>query len=181
MMRAALIWAALALSAATCVHLVTLHAYPGRVMAETMARMSQSGARMNQWIHRPRVTEASRGVVRPSPDLAYSTCVFDLGAGPLAITVEPWGDYMSLSLYAANTDNFYTLNDRAMPDSGARVIVHSPSQTVDPAARAGAHAVVESPSPRGVALLRRLAPTAARFADADAARGVETCSPLEAP
>lgn len=180
-MRAVLIWIALAFLAAAGAHLAVVFAYPGRVMATTMERMSQAGERTNAWIHRPRVTERSRGVVRPSPDLAYSTCVFDLSGGPVAIHVAPWGEYMSLSLFAANTDNFYTLNDRAMPEGGARVILRRSGQEIPETERAAAQAIVESPSVRGVALIRRLAPTAARFAEADAARGDETCAPLGAP
>lgn len=178
-MRAVLIWFGLATLTAIIVHFAVVFTYPNRIMEATMERVSQGGRRVNTWVHAPRVTENSRSVVRPSPDLAYSVCVYDLNSGPVEISIEPWGDYMSLSLFAANTDNFYTLNDRAMPEGGARVILRRQSQTLSSGESERAFAVVDSPSGRGIALVRRLAATAERFAAADAVRRRESCALLE--
>ncbi len=174
-MRAIAIWLAVSLLAGLGAHLATVLAYPRWAMAAAMERMSQSGAGVNAWRHRPRVSERSRGVVRPSPDLAYSTCVFDLTAAPVAIAIDPWESYASLSLYGANTDNFYTLNDREMAGERARIIVRRAGQEVNEAERRSALAVIDSPSTRGVALLRRLAPTADAFMAAAAVRRGDRC------
>lgn len=165
----------LAVAAATHVGFMLL--YPGLVMDKAIERLSRQGTATNQWLHSPRMTEDVRVIVRPSPDLAYSSCVYDLSKGPVRLSVAPWGDYLSLSLFDDNTDNFYTLNDRQMPADGAAVILHHKGQAVPDTLRRSAFATVESPSERGIALIRRLAPTAERFAAADAARGQEVCEP----
>jgi len=152
--------------------------YPYIVMNAAMDRLSANGERQNVWTHAPRMTETARLIVRPSPDLAYSSCVYDLSDGPVQISVQPWGDYMSLSLFGANTDNYFTLNDRRMPQSGAVVIVRTADQSLTETQQAAAFEVVESPSQRGIALVRRLAPSAERFAEAEAARERETCGSL---
>ena len=54
--------------------------------------------------------------MRPSPDLAYSACVYDLSAGPIRVTAAAWDDYMSVSAFAANSDNFFVSNDREAPN-----------------------------------------------------------------
>lgn len=160
------------------VHLAAVFAYPRIVMSGAIKRLSRDDTATNQWLHAPPMTEKTRVIVRPSPDLAYSSCVYDLSKGPVRIVVKPWSDYMSLSLFDAATDNYYTLNDRQMPREGAEVILHSKGQAVPAGLKP--FATVESPSVRGVALIRRLAPTDERFAAADAARGEEKCEPLNA-
>jgi uncharacterized membrane protein len=147
-------------------------------MSAAMARLSQNGAAVNVWTHAPRMTEDVRVIVQPSPDLAYSSCVYDLTDGPVRLQVTPWGDYMSLSLFAANTDNFYTLNDRQMGAAPGVVILRLQGQTVAEADATAARAVVESPSARGVALIRRLAPSSDAFAAAEKARETDRCEPV---
>jgi len=175
-----IIWLVATLLVAAVLHVAFMFVYPQVLMAAAMNRLSDHGQRENVWTHAPRMTEAARLIVRPSPDLAYSSCVYDLTNGPVRIAVQPWGDYMSLSLFAANTDNYYTLNDRRMPPSGAVVILRKAGQVLTDAQTAAAFEVVESPSTRGVALIRRLAPSPEQFAQADAARGLEACEALNA-
>lgn len=171
-----LTWIIATLVVAAGAHLAFMFVYPNILMSAAMQRLSLDGA-VNVWRHAPRMTEEARLIVRPSPDLAYSSCVYDLSNGPVRISMQPWGDYMSLSLFAANTDNYFTLNDRAMAANGVTVILHRADQNVDASQAAGAE-LVESPSARGIALIRRLAATPERFADAERARGQEVCAAL---
>lgn len=164
--------AALVIGALT--HVAVVVAAPSRIMEKAMGRLSGDGARTNRWTHAPRTSPASRQIVRPSPDLAYSSCVYDLSKGPVLITAPAWDDYASLSIFAANTDNFYVVNDRQMPPGGARVVLVQEGQ---PPPKVDAKVVV-SPSTRGVALLRYLAPSRERFAAAAAARKSAQCASL---
>ncbi|MBN8502731.1 MAG: DUF1254 domain-containing protein, partial [Sphingomonadales bacterium] len=125
----------------------------------------------------PRTTQKSRGVVRPSPDLAYSTCAFDLSAGPVAVEAlpSPAGGYVSLSVFAANTDNIAVFDTDQSPD-GIRFILARDGQATPPGAR-----VVISPSDKGIVLDRRLAPNAELFAAADQARRADKCEVLKQP
>lgn len=160
-----------ALLIAVVVHVIVVLAAPGKIMAVAMDKISGGGARINVWSHAPRTSIASRAIVRPSPDLAYSSCVYDLSKGPVRITAPRWDDYASLSIFAANTDNVYVINDRQMPPGGADILLIRKG-SARPATSA---VVVESPSAKGIALLRYLAPTPERFRAAAAARASARC------
>lgn len=160
-----------ALMIAVAVHVFVVLRAPGEIMAAAMERVGGGGARINVWNHAKRTSVASRNIVRPSPDLAYSSCVYDLSEGPLRITAPSWDDYASLSIFDANTDNFYAINDRQMPRDGADIVLIRKG-AAKPATNA---IVVESPSAKGIALLRYLAPTPERFKAAAAARASARC------
>lgn len=160
---------------AIAAHVAVVMAMPRVIMNAAMKRLEQSSAAAAPgWRHAPRTTPDSRAIVRPSPDLAYSACVYDLNEGPVRITMAPGADYWSLSLYAANSDNFFTRNDRAAPEGVAITLIRRGAR-----APADAGEIVESPSVRGIAIQRRLAPTAAAFANADAARRGDRCERFE--
>jgi uncharacterized membrane protein len=142
---------------AVSAHAATLWYLPRLAMNTAMSRLEASGP-ANQWIHVPPTDETSRRVVRPSPDLLYSVCLLDLSDGPVRIRAADWGDYMSLSLFAANTDNVFARNEtRAGGDIEIEV-------------SAGQGGDVVLGSDRGIALIRRLAPDDARIARADTVR-----------
>jgi uncharacterized membrane protein len=122
------------------------------MMDVAIKRVGGGGA--NQWQFADRVTPLSRQIVRPSPDFAYSACPFDLRDGPVVITATPWNAYWSLSLYAANSDNFFVIDDREARHGAEITLVRRGRAHPE-----GAPMVVESPSERGIALIRRLAPT----------------------
>jgi uncharacterized membrane protein len=147
----------LTLIVAAAFHAAAILLAPQVIMNVAFDRVSQNGRAANTWIWRERVNPEHRDIVQPSPDLAYGACAFDLTRGPVRIRIAPGADYVSLSLYADNTDNFFA--------------VIGPGDS----APAGAARVVRSPSMRGLALERRLSPTAAAFAAADQARRTGVC------
>jgi uncharacterized membrane protein len=163
------VWAAFAV--AVVVHLAIVYATPRLLMDAAIERLS--AGRYNSWRIAERVTPLSRTIVRPSPDFAYSACPYDVGDGPVVIRAAPWDAYWSLSLYAANSDNFFVLDDREARGGADIVVVRRGGTLPEDAGR-----VVTSPSRRGVALIRRLAPTldsynaAVRAARADICAGV---------
>ena len=96
-----------------------LHRVPIRLMDGAEKRLlSIRNTGPNTFHHGRAPTHKSRQIVMPSPDLVYSSCVYDLAAGDLVIAGElpPEGHYWSLSLYAHNTDNYFVLNDRELPE-----------------------------------------------------------------
>jgi uncharacterized membrane protein len=167
-----LITALLSLASAAAGYVVTVNAIPNIIMGVAIKRVSQDGRAFNVWNHGPRTTEASRAIVRPSPDLAYSSCAYDLSKGPVRITVNPWTDYYSLSLYQANTDNFWVKNDREVDGKAIDILLISKDMKVK--AQAGTE-VVTSPSKKGIALVRRLAPSEDAFSQAAASRQGDVC------
>lgn len=158
-----------ALLVAIVAHIATVHAAPRLLMNIAIERLSADG--FNRWHVADRVTPASRQIVRPSPDFAYSACAYDLSEGPVIIAAASWDSYWSVSLYAANSDNFFVVDDREA-HYGAEI-------TLVQAGRAhpeGASQVVESPSRRGVALIRRLAPSPDTYAAAANVAREDVCA-----
>lgn len=143
---------------------------PSILMGVVMERLNDGSA--NGFRTGPRADQNFRRVVRPSPDLSYSSCVYDLSDGPLRIKVNPWNEYWSLALFASNTDNFWTMNDEDYPE-GLELVLHHGDDDVIMAEGI----VVESPTSRGIATVRRLAPSEEAFARARAVADGDFCGP----
>jgi uncharacterized membrane protein len=162
-----------ALLVAVVAHFAFIFATPRVLMAVAFDRLSTGGT--NTWHVADRVTPLSRTIVRPSPDFAYSACAYDLANGPLRLRVNPWHAYWSLSLYAGNSDNYFVIDDREARGGAEIVLVQRGRDAPEDASR-----VVQSPSRRGVALIRRLAPTPDEYNRArEVARG-DVCAGLTA-
>jgi uncharacterized membrane protein len=147
-------WLAGVLAIAAATHVAAIQAYPRLVMGTAWNRLSEA-AGPDGLIHAPRPDAASRTVVRPSPDLLYSVCVYDLEAGPWSVKTAIPKTYMSVSLYAMNTDNFFTINDQQIDSGELRfIIVDGP---VDDVRTTGRPLIVRSPTTRGIALFRYFA------------------------
>jgi uncharacterized membrane protein len=163
-----------ALVVALVVHLVVIVAAPRVVMSVAVHRIEDKAGGTNVWLHAERVTPQTQGVVRSSPDLAYSACAWDLSEGPVRISAPAWNDYFSLSLYDSRTDNFFVANGRDTGGTdGVELLLATRDQSAD-VARADVRTVV-APSSTGIALLRYLAPTPSAFARADALRRSAVC------
>jgi uncharacterized membrane protein len=168
-MKPILHWLAVAALVGLIAHFAVIFAAPYVLMGGAMKKLSGGGRAVNQFVFSPRTTEASRAVVRPSPDLAYGACVYDLSKGPLRVHAAPWSDYMSISVFQANSDNIFVLNDRQAP-MGIDFVLAKKDQPRPPGAK-----VVISPSNKGIILDRRLAPSQDAFAKADVARHGDNC------
>lgn len=136
------------------VYRVILQQVPVRLMTMAEQRLLKiRNNASNTFFHGRAPTAKARQIVMPSPDLVYSSCVYDLAKGPLRMqgNLPPAGHYWSLSLYAHNTDNYFVLNDRELPDRRFDLTLFPPS------ARVGEnHSAVKSPSLTGIALIRMI-------------------------
>ncbi|MFO6448157.1 DUF1254 domain-containing protein [Erythrobacter sp. NE805] len=155
------------LVSAVAAHALTLHFAPAVIMDRAMAALAERGVALHAFTRPQRVTPQSQQVVRSSPDLYYALCRYDLGAegSRLTVMMGAWPDYQSLAFFDAQTDNFATLRG-----TGRAVSV----RLLPPGSTPAAGAIV-SPSARGVILIRRLAPDAARFAAAVRAGEADAC------
>lgn len=155
-------------------HLATIMAAPRAIMHAALGKLSNDGAAINRFVFGDRVTRQSRNVVRPSPDLAYASCVYDLSGGPLLVTAapSPEGGYVSISVFDARTDNIAVFDSSQHPQ-GIRFVLAREGQAVPDGER-----IVRAQYDDGVILDRRLAPTAEMFAAADQARRMDSCAPL---
>ena len=158
---------AIATICALAAHGLALHLAPGLIMARAMDALAQRGVALHSFTAPQRMTPQTQSVVRPSPDLYYSLCRYDLSqpGTQLSLRMAAWPDYQSLSLFDAQTDNFAVLRG-----TGKAVAV----RLLPPGSAAQKGAIV-SPTAKGVILIRRLAPDAARFAAAATAGEGDAC------
>lgn len=158
---------AVLLAVAAASHALTLHFAPSLIMSRAMTVLAERGVALHAFTATPRVTPQSQQVVRSSPDLYYALCRYDLSdpGTQLAVRLGDWPGYQSLAFFDAQTDNFATLRG-----TGKAVAVR-----LLPPGSAAAQGAVVSPSARGVILIRRLAPDAARYAAASEAGKADAC------
>ncbi|WP_375248575.1 DUF1254 domain-containing protein [Sphingomonas sp.] len=151
----------------------TLRRTPYVLMSAAEKRLGKMGG-VNQMAHGPLADSASRAVVRPSPDLAYSTCVFDLSNGPVTVTAAPVpARYWSLSVFDARTDVAFVRNNVESQGAPIRIVLIRDGQTAPPGTTA-----VLVPGGHGIALIRILVDDRARFAMVDQARRASCCGPV---
>ncbi|MBX3569972.1 MAG: DUF1254 domain-containing protein [Rhizobiaceae bacterium] len=148
---------------------------PHGLMNVAIDRLGQSG--INRMSYGNLATPERQPVVRPSPDLAYSSCAFDLSAGPLAIDVVPVPDrYSSLSIFDGATDVVFVRNDVEAGGQPYRIILAREGQTVPPGAE-----VVRVGHDRGIALIHLLLKEPSEIGELDAARRRSSCAPVTKP
>ena len=148
---------------------------PHLVMERLYQKIAEA-SEPNQLNLTPRPDENSRWVVRPSPDLLYASCLYNLERGPVLISAPVPERYWSMQFYQMNTDNFAGISNQREQRFrvGTRVEVTLIGPDADPAEYSDE--VIQSPTTRGVMLLR-----ASGIGDASqsqAAIDASSCAPL---
>jgi uncharacterized membrane protein len=146
-------WTAATLILAAGIHYAAVLIYPRALIAYVSGKIVGKVGK-NAFHHGTRPTPKDRIVVLPSPDLIYSSAAFDLSEGPVRITAPLTGSYMSVSLYASNSDNFFVMNDQQVEDGKFDIILAKPGAAV-PEIRGTQ--VVRAPSTTGIMLIRYFA------------------------
>ena len=147
-----------------------LHWIPDVVMARAVTKMAERGG-WNRFLHAPPVRAEAQTIVRPSPDLLYSSCAFDLASGPLEITAVPVPDhYSSISVFDGRTDVVFVRNDQQMAGQTLRLFLALAGQRVPDGVD-----VVRLNAPRGVVLQRVLLADPDEAAVVDPVRRQATC------
>jgi uncharacterized membrane protein len=133
---------------AIVVNLILVIRVPNDIMEITLTeRFNYPG---NQWIFAPPSTAKSRAVVRPSADLLYSICCYDISQHPLRLTAV-MSDYWAISGFSMNSDNFFVINDKQANSNPIEVVlIPIGSAYQDPTGKAH---VIEAPSSRGIILI----------------------------
>jgi len=131
-------------------HVVVLGGIPGFIMGKAHQTFEAQGIPFYQFVASPRQTPQTQRIVRPSPDLAYAICRFDTTQGPVFINAPKGQGYGSLSIFNSHTDNVFVANLGPESDFSGIEVRRAAANT-----RPGALAL----NGRGIALIRRLAPT----------------------
>jgi uncharacterized membrane protein len=148
------------LAIAAGVHLLVVWAVPRLIMRKVLDTTSArlAGADPPGQSYFPPMTDATqRWIVMPSPDLLYAACVFDVSRRPMRIRADPrLAGYWSVAGYAANSDNFFVVNDRQLAGRPLELLIVGARSAPPGAALPEGARVVVAPSQRGLVLLRVL-------------------------
>lgn len=148
---------------------LTLIATPRLLMAAAYHRVSATG--VNRFTFAPLATAASRAIVRPSPDLAYSVCPFDLAKAPILIDVPPLPSaYWSLSVFDAETNVAFVRNNTESAGQAIHVAVARASEPVP-----ANYTRVTVGAAKGIALVRILVRDHGQFDAIDRSRRASVC------
>jgi uncharacterized membrane protein len=151
----------------------TLLATPYALMYAAMRKIGADRP-ANGFYFAPMTTTANQSIVRPSPDLSYSTCVFDLSQGPVLVDINPVvGHYWSVSVFDARTDVAAVRSDRDTQGQPARLALIKKGQKAPEDYEA-----VSIGYDRGLVLVRILLANPAEFVRVDAARRKSTCKQI---
>jgi uncharacterized membrane protein len=142
---------------AIATHLLCVLLVPRLVMSAAMHRLATVTGGDNRARLAPPTDASSRRIVMPSPDMRYALCVYDLAGGSLEILADPrWPTYWSVALYDARTDNYFSRNDRQLAGKPLHLRLVPAGASADFSTFPNAGEIVESPTRRGVVLLRLL-------------------------
>ncbi|OYY89748.1 MAG: hypothetical protein B7Y45_10785 [Sphingomonas sp. 28-66-16] len=148
----------------------TLAIVPRALMALAVNRVARAGG-INHMTHAALITAKSRAIVRPSPDLLYSSCPFDVAAAPVLVDVAPIdAPYWSLSIFDSRTNVAFVRNNREAGGKPVRVAIALAGQAVPPG-----YLPVRVDGRRGVALVRVLIDRTRPITAIDAARRAARC------
>jgi len=154
------------------VHLGTVLYLPTTATQDAYARISAVSP-VNAVVELPAPSSDSSILPFMDPAFASAVCRYDLGSGPITLRAPVSPAYTSVSFYTNKGVAYYAINDRA---AGRRVIelelmtkAQREELPEDEEVAAADKLIVESPSDKGLIVLRALAPepgmmTAARNA-----------------
>ena len=152
---------------------VMMMQFPRVLMTFATQRISKA-AGYNTMYAAPLATDKARAIVRPSPDLAYSSCPFDVSNGPVLVDVEPVpAPYWSLSVFDGRTDVAFVRNNIDANGQPIRIAIALAGQPVPNEMQA-----VRVADSSGIALIRILVQDRTQFPAIDAARKKSSCKPL---
>jgi uncharacterized membrane protein len=144
-------WTVLAIFVvAITVNLVMVIRIPNEIMEITMTERFNFPS--NQWVFAPPATHERRTIVRPSPDLLYSLCCYDISQYPLRLTATIPDNYWSISGFAMNTDNFFAINDKQAKSNPIEVVLVRKDMTYQDTT--GKMHIIVAPTDRGIILIR---------------------------
>jgi uncharacterized membrane protein len=144
-------WIAAAILVAMIVHLGAIYLLPRGVMMRALDRMGTP----NEMHYGKRPDASARMIVRPSPDILYASCPYDLSKGPLRVTAPVvHSTYWSVSAFDAATNNFFVQNDQQTTGNTIEILVIQHGQPWPPLGNAVERVILFSPSEKGLILIR---------------------------
>ena len=103
------------------------------------------------------------GLANEDPFLRVAVCGFSVNGGPVRFLAKGAVPFWSLSIYDANSNEIFSMNDQTAVNGNLDLVMATPIQLVDlrktPPESLAQSIMVEMPDEEGYAVLRALAPT----------------------
>jgi uncharacterized membrane protein len=172
-----LVMLAATLAVAAVVHVAVVALVPIAVASVFMSRLAATYG-VNNVVATALPTDKARNVVKPSPDLLYAACVYDISAGPVHVLIDAPAGYWSLSLFSRNTDNYFKLGGVDVKSGRAELVVGSANAAAQAQRDFPDAKFVAAPGASGVMLARVLVLDPAHMAAELAAQHSVRCEAL---
>lgn len=160
------------------IHLVTVLALPSIATLDAYSRLQPVTAENAVTVLPPTTTDAAP-MPYMDPAFAVAVCRYDLGRGPLKLTLPVSQAYTSVSFYTRNEVPYYAINDRS---AGRRVIdLHLMTEAQraelpeDEEVTAADRLIIDSPTQTGLIVLKAMAPEPGLMAQARTALEAARC------
>ncbi len=155
------LWILGALLLGGIVHLSTVLAMPQAAMQDAYSRLAPlTPANAVVPLAAPSAQDATMPFMDPA--FAVAVCRYDLSAGPLKLSAPLSQAYTSVTFYTRNSVAYYAINDRAAGRRAIELDLMTEEQRAqvpeEEDVTAADRLIIESPTRRGLIVLRALAP-----------------------
>ena len=158
-----LLWTLAGVILGGIVHLATILVLPRTASENAYDRLAPI-TQVNVMTPIPGPTPAKATLPFMDPAFAVAVCRYDLGQGPMKLTVPVGLAYTSVSFYTNRDIAYYAINDRSAGRRAIELDLMTPAQRAempeDEEITAADRLIVESPSLTGIIAIRALAPDA---------------------
>jgi uncharacterized membrane protein len=134
-----------------------LIAIPFALMERQIANLVRGSKGVNRFVAGPPGKNPRIRIERANPDVQPAGCAYDLSNGPLRFSGPVWEGYWSLSFFQMNSDNFATVTNAQV---GNRFDVLLALKSHPKAVLRADEIRIESPTMRGIAIIRMFVGTA---------------------
>jgi len=176
-----LMWIAGGLVMAGIVHLAAIMVLPRTATKDAYTRLAALGP-VNGFAVLPAPTPQASSVPFMDPAFATAVCRYDLGKGPVKLTVPVSQAYTSVTFYTRYDVAYYAINDRAAGRRSIELDLMTTKQRQDlpedEEITAADRLIVESPSATGLIVARAFSPEPSLLPAATATLAAAQCRPL---
>lgn len=155
------LWILGALLLGGIVHLSTVLAMPQAATQDAYSRLARFSP-VNAVVQLPAPGPSDAAMPFMDPSFAVAICRYDLSSGALKLNAPLSQAYTSVTFYTRSSVAYYAINDRAAGRRAIELDLMTPEQHAqvpeEEDVTAADRLIIESPSKRGLIVLRALAP-----------------------
>ncbi len=166
------------------VHLVSVLSLPRIASLDAYSRL-ESLTPVNTVTALPAASPSNTRIPLMDPAFAVAVCRYDLSRGPIKLAVPVSQSYTSVSFYTRSDVAYYAINDRSAGRKVIELDLMTEAQHAevpeDEEVTAADRLIIDSPSVRGLIVLKALAAEPGLMPQAQASLSAATCKVQSSP